>query len=403
MQHLAALKGDAKHYDWGGTQYIPSLLLLENTNHKPFAEYWMGVHPQAKCTIALNNGKEELLKDFIANNPKTALGPNVYNNFGNMPFLLKVLDVKDMLSIQVHPSKKQAAIDFEEENKRGIALNAANRNYKDTNHKPELMVAMSEFYLLHGFKPEDQLLTILKEIPELNIFLPVFKKEGYYGLYKMAMELPQVEVNELLQPLIKRIIPLYQNNKLEKTDENFWAARAALTFVQPNVIDRGIFSIYFFNLLQLNIGEAIFQNAGLPHAYLEGHNVEIMASSDNVLRGGLTTKHIDTVELLKHTKCEATHPKIIKAAKNKLPQLYKTPANDFELSSYKLKTGDTTTISPTTAEILLLVNGKATIKSNDNKVELKCGAIAAATFPGNEIIVEAIDDSLIFRASVPVE
>lgn len=398
MEQLLALKGDVKHYDWGGANYIPSLLLIENPNMQPFAEYWLGVHPQAKCTITLD-GDEVLLRDFIAQDPEKTLGQKIYKSFGNMPFLLKLLDVKDMLSIQVHPSKKQAAIDFEEENKKGISLKAPDRNYKDRNHKPELMVAMSDFYLLHGFKPKDELLKKLQDVPELNIFIPVFKKEGYTGLYKMAMELPQVEVNEILQPLTNRIIPLYQNNKLEKNDENFWAARAALTFVQPNVIDRGIFSIYFFNLLNLKKGEALFQDAGLPHAYLEGYNVEIMASSDNVLRGGLTSKHIDTVELLKHTKCEVTIPKIIKSSTDKTHQIYKTPVDDFELSSYKIKKGETISFRPTTAEILLLTKGELVLKTKDSSVPLKAGSIAAAAFPGKDIIVTGIEDSWLFRAS----
>lgn len=400
-QQLAPLQGDVKHYDWGGHTFIPSLLQIENPNMKPHAEYWMGVHPQANCIVTFDDGQEILLKDFVANNAQKVLGQTVYETFGNMPFLLKVLDVKDMLSIQVHPSKKQAAIDFEEENKKGIPLNAPERNYKDANHKPELMVALSDFYLLHGFKPEEELLAILNKVPELNIFIAVFKKEGYEGLYKMAMELPQEEVNELLQPLINRIIPQYQQDHLQKDDENFWAARAALTFVQPNIIDRGIFSIYFFNLLHLNQGEAIFQDAGMPHAYLEGYNVEIMASSDNVLRGGLTTKHINTVELLKHTKCRATNPKIIKA-KNKQLQVYQTPVNDFELSSYQLKKGEQVMIDVKTAEILLLTRGKVQLVHKKNKVTLQTGNISAAAFSGAAIEVTALEDSLLFRAGTPL-
>lgn len=401
-QLLAPLKGDIKHYDWGGSHYIPSLLQVENPQTKPFAEYWMGVHPQAKCTIKLEGGDEVLLKDYIAKSPEKKLGKPVFELYGNMPFLLKLLDVKDMLSIQVHPSKKQAAIDFEAEEKTGLALNAPNRNYKDANHKPELMVAMSEFYLLHGFKPEEELSAILKKVPELKIFQKVFKNEGYKGLYKMAMELPQVEVNDLLQPLINRIIPLYQQDKLQKDDENFWAARAAITFVQPNVIDRGIFSIYFFNLLHLKEGEAIFQNAGMPHAYLEGYNVEIMASSDNVLRGGLTTKHIDAVELLRHTKCEATIPKIIRVSKNKSVQVYKTPVKDFELTSYQLKKGEEATIDVKTAEILLLTNGEVELTNKKIKVELKAGTLAAAAFDGAKVKMKAKEDSLLFRAGTPL-
>jgi len=400
-QQLAPLQGDVKHYDWGGTTFIPSLLQVENPQIKPFAEYWMGVHPQANCILTLAGGEEVLLREYVAKSPEKLLGKPVYDAFGNMPFLLKLLDVKDMLSIQVHPSKKQAAIDFEEENRNGVPLNAPNRNYRDVNHKPELMVAMSEFYLLHGFKPEDQLLSILKGIPELKIFVSVFENQGYEGLYKMAMELPQEEVNELLQPLINRIIPLYQQDALQKNDENFWAARAALTFVQPNVIDRGIFSIYFFNLLHLKTGEAIFQDAGVPHAYLEGYNVEIMASSDNVLRGGLTTKHIDTIELLKHTKCRATTPRIIQA-KPSSEQVFKTPVTDFELTSYKIKKGDDLTIDIKTAEILLLTSGEVTLTNNKYKVALKTGSIAAAAFAGTTVKVKAGEDSLLFRAGTPL-
>ncbi|ANH82169.1 mannose-6-phosphate isomerase, class I [Niabella ginsenosidivorans] len=403
MQKLALLKGEVKHYDWGGVSFIPALLQIENPQMKPFAEYWMGVHPGAGCTIRLNDGREVLLRDYIQEHPEELLGSAVKQLFNGMPYLLKVLDVRDMLSIQVHPSKEQAAIDFELENKKGIALDAPDRNYKDKNHKPELMVALSEFYLLHGFKPEKELLATLQAVEALHVFIPVFEKKGYKGLYKMAMELPQEEVNELLQPLINRIIPLYQQNQLEKKSEDFWAARAAQTFVQPGSIDRGIFSIYFFNVLHLKKGEAIFQDAGVPHAYLEGYNVEIMASSDNVLRGGLTSKHIDTVELLKHTKCEATYPKIIKASKGEKEKEYPAPVNDFRLNSYELKAGEEITIHPATAELLLLTNGKVALSEAGTRIELERGNIAAAAFAGATVKVVAETAALLFHATVPVK
>lgn len=402
MQKLALLKGEVKHYDWGGVSFIPSLLQVENPQMNPFAEYWMGVHPGANCTLMLDDGREVLLRDYVGMNPEELLGTAVKNAFGQMPYLLKVLDVKDMLSIQVHPSKAQAVLDFEAENKKGVPLNAPNRNYKDTNHKPELMVALSDFYLLHGFKPEKELLETLEAVPELHVFVPVFKTKGYKELYKMAMELPQEEVNELLQPLISRIIPLYQQEKLDKASEDFWAARAAQTFVQPGSIDRGIFSVYFFNILHLKTGEAIFQDAGVPHAYLEGYNVEIMASSDNVLRGGLTSKYIDTAELLKHTKCEATHPKVIPAAADKKARIYPAPVPDFELHSYDLKTGDEIVLQPVTAELFLLTEGEVELTADDTQVVLKAGTIVAAAFPGITMKVLAGAPSRLFRATVPL-
>jgi mannose-6-phosphate isomerase len=401
MQQLTSLNGEVKHYDWGGISFIPNLLHIENPQQKPFAEYWMGAHPQTDCTISFVTGENILLKDFLAKNPEKKLGKKVFEKFGDLPFLLKLLDVKNMLSIQVHPSKKQAAIGFAAENKKNIPLNSFARNYKDANHKPELMVALSEFYLLHGFKPENELLTILKKNSELKIFQKIFKKSGYFGLYKTAMEMPQEKVNEILKPIINRMVPLYHQNKLMKDDENFWAAKAALHFAQPNIIDRGIFSIYFFNLLHLKIGEAIFQNAGVPHAYLEGCNVEIMANSDNVLRGGLTSKHIDTAELLKHTKCEATVPKIIHSAKNKKHIVYKTPVKDFELSSYTFVKGDEAIIETTTTEIFLLTNGEAMLSDKKNKLTLKPGNIAAIAFNGDVIKIQAKENCRLFRARTP--
>ncbi len=261
------------------------------------------------------------------------LGAYTAGRFGRLPYLLKILDVKDMLSIQVHPSKSYAEQAFLEENKKGIPLNAPDRNYKDDNHKPELMVALSDFWLLHGFKPAALMKRTLQQIPELRFLGPIFDKDGYQGLYKTVMEMEQLDVNAVLQPLLDRILPAYRDGRLSKDREDFWAARAALTFNETGRIDRGIFSVYLFNLVNLRPGEAIFQDAGLPHAYLEGQNVEIMANSDNVLRGGLTPKHIDVPELLKNIRFEATEPNIILGKSVDGPiAVFQTPAPDFELS-----------------------------------------------------------------------
>src|SRR5258708_32329491 len=177
------------------------------------------------------------------------------------------------------------------------------------------------------------------------------------------MELPQSSVNEALQPLLDRIVPAYRDGRLSRNEEHFWAARAAATYNEPGRIDRGIFSIYLFNLLNLHPGEAIFQDAGLPHAYLEGQNVEIMANSDNVLRGGLTPKHVDVPELLKHVKFEATHPRIISDDQTGNAQpivagpitTYRTPAPDFELSKIALLQNEQVEILAHSVEIFIVL------------------------------------------------
>jgi mannose-6-phosphate isomerase len=353
------LKGKVQHYAWGGSAYIPQLLGIENPGQRPFAEYWMGAHDNGAAGLEAGEEPAVPLNEYIRQHSEASLGPYTTARFGRMPYLLKILDVKDMLSIQVHPTKRNAELEFAAENKKGVPLNAAERNYKDDNHKPELMLALSEFWLLHGFKPEEDLEQVLVAVPELSFLLPVFARKGYQELYKTVMEMPQARVNGVLQPLLDRIVPLYQDGTLKKNEEHFWAARAALTYNEPGRIDRGIFSIYFFNLLNMHPGEAIFQDAGLPHAYLEGQNVEIMANSDNVLRGGLTPKHVDVPELLKHVRFEATHPRII--AEDYGPgriAVYHTPAPDFELSKLSLMQGESLTIRAHSVEVFIVLEGK---------------------------------------------
>lgn len=401
MTGIARLTGTVKYYDWGGVSFIPSLLNINDTKGKPFAEYWLGVHPQADCKVMMADGSSALLSDMIHTEPIKTIGEEVYHRFRDLPYLLKALDVKDMLSIQVHPSKSEAERDFAAENQKDIPLNAPNRNYKDNNHKPELMVAMGEFWLLHGFKPKKELLQVLQNVDELKFLLSVFETAGYIGIYKKVMEMPQEEVNIILQPLLDRIIPLYNGEKLKRSQEDFWAARAALTFSQGKDIDRGIFSVYLFNLVQLKRGQAIFQDAGVPHAYLEGQNIEIMASSDNVLRGGLTTKYIDVKELLKHVKCEPTIVNILNGEKTGYSLVYKTPAPDFELSSYHLNKGDSVSITAATAEILLLAEGDAELTNGTERTKLCNGSPSAIIFAGNMATLSAREPCLVFKASVP--
>lgn len=396
------LLGKTQHYAWGGSSFIPDLLSIKNEEQKPFAEYWMGAHVNASSEIILGNGEKAKLNEYIKLFPEDTLGKEVMKLFGRLPYLLKILDVKDMLSIQVHPSKENAIKEFAEENKKGIALNAPHRNYKDDNHKPELMLALGEFWLLHGFKPANKLKNILQSIPELKFLVTVFEKGNYYELYRTVMEMDQEIVNEILQPLLDRIVPAYQNNTLKKDDENFWAARAALTYNEPGRIDRGIFSIYLFNLVNVKSGGVVFQDAGLPHAYLEGQNVELMANSDNVLRGGLTPKHIDVHELLKHVKFEETIPNIIhekKIAEHIVS--YPTPGPDFKLSKISLEKNESISISSKSIEIFIVMQGSIQIKEAENIFNCLKGE-AFVSFDNAEYKIIATEISIIYKASVPL-
>ncbi|MDE3143983.1 MAG: mannose-6-phosphate isomerase, class I [Bacteroidota bacterium] len=294
------LKGKVQNYAWGGYDFIPSLIGFTNTEHKPCAEYWMGAHPSASSDLMIDNRPVSLNRLILRNHAET-ITDKVFQQFGELPYLLKILDVKDMLSIQVHPSKAEAIKGFDAEEAAGIPINAPHRNYKDKNHKPEVMVALSEFWLLHGFKQEAALERVLEDVQEFNILLPLYKREGLKALYQFVMEMKQEDIDALLFNLVKRELRRKENNELTKDQPGWWVAKLFEGKDEIKNIDRGIFSIYFFNIVKAEKGEAVFQGAGIPHAYLEGQNVELMANSDNVLRGGLTPKHIDVPELMKHT------------------------------------------------------------------------------------------------------
>lgn len=401
---LFRLDGKVQHYAWGGFNYIPALLGIPESK-EPSAEYWMGAHQSAPSLIH-TEGEKKSLDQLVKADPAKVLGEKVFKRFGELPYLLKILDVKDMLSIQVHPTKAEAEKGFARENAEGIALNASNRNYKDDNHKPEIMVALSEFWLLHGFLPEDKLKAVLQSVKEFASLAPIFEKDGYYGLYKAVMELPQEEVNTMLRPLAESVFEAYQNNRLSKSDPAFWAGRAIANDPKGmERLDRGIFSIYFFNIMHVHPGDAVFQDAGIPHAYLEGQNVELMANSDNVLRGGLTPKHIDVPELLKHTRFEPVHPKVMQGetVKDGLESIYHSPAPDFVVSKITLKAGQRYEHTAEATEIMLVLEGAATITGEDGEaLDLKKGQ-SVVTFYNAGYNIQSQSGTIIYKASVPVK
>jgi mannose-6-phosphate isomerase len=374
MTKLYLLKGKIQNYAWGGSEFVPNLLGTPVTEEK-CAEYWLGAHEKAPSEVLIEN-MERPLNKFLKAHLTETLGQKIASKFGRLSFLFKVLDVKEMLSIQVHPTKIEAEKGFKLENEMGIPLDAANRNYKDDNHKPEIMVALGEFWLLHGFLSEDKLSTTLKNIPEFTHLLPVFESQGYFGLYKKVMEQSDEENNRILQPLIDRVLPAYKAGNLEKSNPDYWAAKAVDSSLHTTILDKGIYSIYFFNILKANKGEAVFQDAGIPHAYLEGHNMELMANSDNVLRGGLTPKHIDIPELLKHIEFKPTIPNRMQGEMQAdgIERIYTSPVPDFELSQLILNASQNYQSETKTAQILILLEGEATITEHKTTLQLQKGA-----------------------------
>ncbi len=394
------LKGKVQHYAWGGYNFITNWLGIENTVHKPHAEFWMGAHPSAS-SVLIDDENEMVLYDAIKQHPVKYIGQKVLDAFGELPYLFKILDVRDMLSIQVHPSKGEAVKGYEAEEAAGVLLSAAHRNYKDKNHKPEVMVALSEFWLLHGFLEKEALVEVLRTVPEFGGMDDVFNLEGYKGLYQYVMEMPQDEVNSLLAPLIKREAEAREKDLINKHQPGWWVSKLYPLRDVTGDIDRGVFSIYFFNIVKALPGEAIFQGEGVPHAYLEGQNVELMANSDNVLRGGLTPKYVDVPELLKHTIFEGTVVNIMGGEqKGEGEAIYNCPVPDFGLGKIELMAGQRF-VSETTSsmEIIVVIDGTLQVEGG-NTVNARKGE-AVAILPGENYVVTTPFNVLAYRAFVP--
>jgi mannose-6-phosphate isomerase len=396
MQKAYKLQGKHRHYDWGGTSFIPSLMGIENVDQLPYAEYWMGAHPSAASLVFTPNGVINL--DLLVHeNPKMWLGQKTANDFGAVPYLFKILDVNKMLSIQVHPTKEQAFLGYEKEQIAGIPLDAAYRNYKDKNHKPEVMVALSDFWLLHGFLPPAMLAERLQSQLQFHPLINEFKGEDYQHLYTYFMELPMELSDQILQPLLVEAAVEVKNGRVTKSDPHYWAHKYYADGIPATNIDKGIFSIYILNIVHLPKYSGIFQGAGLLHAYLEGQNIELMANSDNVLRGGLTPKHVDSSELIQQVNFTPTFPAILKGDFiTKQETNYPCTTSDFGLTKIALEVGETYTITSRSIEMLLAMEGAVLV----DDLPLKAGD-SVVIQPDSKIKLIAQQPTVLFRSFVP--
>jgi len=396
MQKAYKLQGKHRHYDWGGNTFLPNLMGVENVNHLPYAEYWMGAHALAASTIQTTEGEKDLSK-LINEQPVQWLGKEVAHKYNALPYLYKILDVHDMLSIQVHPSKQNAVLGFKAEQAKGIAIDAANRNYKDENHKPEIMVALSDFWLLHGFLPPAIIEERLNTYSCLKPLMNEFRGGDYQNLYSFFMQLPMEASDSILKPLLKEASAAVAKGTVTKNDPHFWAHKYYADGIPLKNIDKGIFSIYILNIVYIPKYQGIFQGAGILHAYLEGQNIELMANSDNVLRGGLTPKHVDVKELIQHVNFVPTYVSILKGKKLTDQEInYPCPVPDFSLTKIVLNPGDVYTISTFSLEMLLVMDGEVIIED----IAYKAGDTALLT-PNAKLKIKAKAAAILFKSYVP--
>ena len=339
-------------YAWGSRTAISSLQ-GRGSSDGPEAELWMGAHPLAPSRSIARTGSLDAL---IASDPERELGARTLNAFGpRLPFLLKVLAAEQPLSLQAHPTMAQAEAGFDDEEKRGIPLTAPNRNYKDRSHKPELLCALTPFHALSGFRDYEKTLQLFEQlgVEQLDPFITPSLKETFRAI----MNAPRDVIPHVVAAC-SRPSPHFANER---------ALACRLSELYPG--DIGIITALLLEYVILQPGEAIFLDAGNLHAYLRGTGVEIMASSDNVLRGGLTPKHVDVPELTKTLKFDAPPVRVLHAQElDACESVYATPAKEFRLSRIDVKTPLVReTFGP---EILLVTEGSVQV----GEIEVKRGS-----------------------------
>jgi len=373
MKSIALLKNQILEYDWGSKTFIPELLSTGAPAKKPQAELWMGAHPKAPSAVMIS-GKWKSLAECIDQDPKEILGERVAKNFNNkLPFLFKVLAAVKPLSIQAHPNKDQAKEGYERENRLKIPLSAEIRNYKDNNHKPELICALTGFEGLNGFRKIEEILNFSKIIKSKafdSIVGPLTKYPDHGGLKNFLSGILTLAENENRE-LVDQIIQGAEKHR--DTDPCFkWIIRLNREYPR----DIGVISPLFLNYFHLHPGEALFIPAGELHAYLKGAALEIMANSDNVLRGGLTPKHVDVPELLKVLRFEPNPISIITPTNKSNGEYFFPPtADEFLLSCIKLNDDRIYKKEQIDSiEIIICVQGMATIfDEKENRINLKKG------------------------------
>lgn len=369
MTTLWKLKNIAKNFDWGSIDDIPKYFHINNPDRKPLAEIWMGVHP-AGCSIAINPQGEAIeLDQLIKNNPLAMLGEQTYQKFAGLPYLFKILSAKEPLSIQVHPQLTQAQAGFIRENQLGIPLDSPNRNYKDANHKPELIYAITPFLAMNGFRPIQEILSLFDQltVPIIKPYLAKLRQnQTAIGLKQFFHTLLTLNKADKQQAIIDLLASIQSS-----TYRPFTIIKS---MVEKYPDDCGVFSPLILNVIELTPGQAMFLNAQTPHAYLKGTGLEIMANSDNVLRAGLTNKHIDIEELFNNTTFNSiplTNLLTVPVQKNN-KICFPVPVDDF---AFEIIISQSQPLQQTTqsGEILLCVEGEIIISTEFDHFTLNVG------------------------------
>ena len=386
-------------YAWGSRTAIADLLGQPSPTPNPQAELWMGTHPKGPSMVVADDDHVPL-QQLIDRQPTSILGQDVVARYGSaLPYLFKVLAAARPLSIQAHPSKTQAVAGFLRENRERKALDAANRNYRDDNHKPELICALTPFWGLNGFRAVAEAAALLAPIcPRLLkdavANLKTMRERGLSHFFKAMMTLPNDKRRAVTREILDKAQPLANRSPVYR-----WLCDLARDY--PD--DLGILSPALLNLIRLEPGQAMFLPSGQLHAYLDGVGIELMANSDNVLRGGLTAKHVDVPELLKVVQFKESSV-ILADAKPVRPAecTFECPAAEFQLSLIQ-----TTQDQPYTSEVdrsvemLLCTAGNGQFENADTGEPLVIRQGDSFLVPAGVTSYTIVGKATLYKAAVP--
>lgn len=367
---MQKLINSVQNYAWGSKTALTELYGIANPQQQPMAELWMGAHPKSSSRITAANGETVSLRDAIENNKTALLGETVANRFGELPFLFKVLCAAQPLSIQVHPNKRNSETGFAKENAAGIPMDAAERNYKDPNHKPELVFALTPFLAMNAFREFSDIVALLQPVAGAHSaiahFLQAPNTERLSQLFASLLNMQGEEKSRALA-VLKAALNSQQGEP--------WQTIRVISEYYPD--DSGLFSPLLLNVVKLNPGEAMFLFAETPHAYLQGVALEVMANSDNVLRAGLTPKYIDIPELVANVKFEPKPASelLTVPVKSGAELDFPIPVDDFAFSLHDLALQETS-ISQHSAAILFCIEGEAVLRKDEQRLVLKPGESA---------------------------
>ncbi|GLY64475.1 mannose-6-phosphate isomerase, class I [Amycolatopsis taiwanensis] len=375
---MELLRNAVRPYAWGSRTTIPELQGREVPSPHPEAELWMGAHPGDPSLVIGADGVERSLLELIEADPEGQLGRDCAQRWENrLPFLLKILAVEEPLSMQAHPSAGQAREGYAREEAAGITRDAPNRNYPDPTAKPELVCALTEFHALAGFRDPHRTVELLRavETPGLAKYTELLAaqpdSDGMRALFTTWITLPQATLDELLPEVLDACV-LHVKDHGEFDTE----CRTILELGEAHPRDAGVLAALLLNRLILGAGEAIYLPAGNLHLYLHGTAVEILANSDNILRCGLTPKHVDVPELLRVVDFTCCDMPVLRGEAGDCGDVYTTDAPEFELVRCEWGAGDRGELRTHGGrpQILLCTAGAVSVRADDGRsVELARG------------------------------